>query len=583
MTAEVPDTLRKLIEQQLGQPGRDDQRLLEAASVAGKEFGTAVVAAAVDRTTEHVETCLDALARRGQFVRAHGVAAWPDGTLASRYTFIHDLYRAALYDRVPAGQRAQWHRHIGLRLEAGYESRAPELATELAEPFARGRETERALRYLQCAGENALRRSAYHEAIAHLTRSLELLLDLPVTPARTLQELHLQVALGAALTANKGFASAEGGHAYTRARELAPQVAETPRSAPILLGLWVYDHVCSELRTAHTLVEEILRQAQTWHDPILLNQAHHAIGSAVLQTYWAGLLVEALKRAGASEEGLCVLDDALATIPSSGERRSEAELYRLRGELLQHMQGNTRHASLTPEVCFQRAIDIARRQQAKGLELRAAMSLSRLWRQRGKHQAAQQLLRDTLVWFSEGVDTADASTSEAERRALSPVTRAPKPTSFTSHPSPPSSVSVVGCEAALAQLHGWLQGACDGARQIVFITGEADLGKTTVVDTFIEEVHKAELSRLQGELLWQRPGSDERVVEDCFQQALDIARYQLAKSLELRAAMSLSRLWQHQGKRGEARQLLEAIYDQFTEGFSTPDLQTAKGIIETLV
>ena len=95
--------------------------------------------------------------------------------------------------------------------------------------------------------------------------------------------------------------------------------------------------------------------------------------------------------------------------------------------------------------------------------------------------------------------------------------------------------------------------------------------------------YKAELYRLQGELLWQRSGSDERAVEDCFQQALDIARHQQAKSLELRAAMSLSRLWQQQGRRGEARQLLQAIYHQFTEGFSTPDLRAAKEIIDTLV
>jgi predicted ATPase len=95
--------------------------------------------------------------------------------------------------------------------------------------------------------------------------------------------------------------------------------------------------------------------------------------------------------------------------------------------------------------------------------------------------------------------------------------------------------------------------------------------------------YKAEIYRLQGEFLRQQPVSDEREIENCFQQALDIARQQQARSLELRAAMSLSRLWQHQGKRGKARQLLETIYNQFTEGFSTPDLQAAKGIITTLV
>ena len=96
--------------------------------------------------------------------------------------------------------------------------------------------------------------------------------------------------------------------------------------------------------------------------------------------------------------------------------------------------------------------------------------------------------------------------------------------------------------------------------------------------------YKAELYRLQGELLWQAAWLPTRhAVENCFQQALDITHRQQAKLIELRAAMSLGRLCQHQGKRGEARQLLEAIYNQFTEGFSTLDLQAAKEIIETLV
>jgi predicted ATPase len=141
-------------------------------------------------------------------------------------------------------------------------------------------------------------------------------------------------------------------------------------------------------------------------------EAYQATGAAVLRTYWAVLLAEALARAGAAEEGLRVLDDAIGLIPGTGERRSEAELYRLRGELLQHLQSNTRHAALTPEDCFHRAVDIARRQQAKALELRAVMSLSRLWCQQGKRQAARYLLHDTVAWFSEGFGTADLQAAQ---------------------------------------------------------------------------------------------------------------------------------------------------------------------------
>jgi predicted ATPase len=93
---------------------------------------------------------------------------------------------------------------------------------------------------------------------------------------------------------------------------------------------------------------------------------------------------------------------------------------------------------------------------------------------------------------------------------------------------------------------------------------------------------EAELDRLQGELLLALSAENHREAETCFQQALTIARHQQAKSLELRAAMSLSRLWQHQDRRDEARQFLVDIYSWFTEGFDTADLQEAKGLLDEL-
>jgi predicted ATPase len=94
--------------------------------------------------------------------------------------------------------------------------------------------------------------------------------------------------------------------------------------------------------------------------------------------------------------------------------------------------------------------------------------------------------------------------------------------------------------------------------------------------------YKAELYRLQGEFLARRSGPDDGQVEACFQQALEIARRQQAKSLELRAAISLSRLWQRQGRLDMARQLLAELYGRFTEGFDTADLQEARALLEVL-
>ena len=104
------------------------------------------------------------------------------------------------------------------------------------------------------------------------------------------------------------------------------------------------------------------------------------------------------------EEGLTVLVEALATVDNTGERNWEAELHRHKGDLLLMQQGQNVDEA---EECFRQALDIARRQQAKSLELRAAMSLSRLWQQQGKQEEAHQLLAEIYGWFTEGFDTAD--------------------------------------------------------------------------------------------------------------------------------------------------------------------------------
>jgi tetratricopeptide (TPR) repeat protein len=192
---DVPDSLRQLIEQQLAQLSPEVQALLEAASVAGKEFAVAAVAAAVAQAVDAVEDHCGALARQGQFLRACGTDVWPDGMVAERYGFLHDLYRETLYARVPMGRRVRWHRQIGLRLEAGYGSQARELAAELAEHFGRGRDLERAVQYLRQAAQNTLRRSAHREAVWYYERALQTLQHVPQQPDTKVQaiELHLEL------------------------------------------------------------------------------------------------------------------------------------------------------------------------------------------------------------------------------------------------------------------------------------------------------------------------------------------------------------------------------------------------------
>jgi predicted ATPase len=143
--------------------------------------------------------------------------------------------------------------------------------------------------------------------------------------------------------------------------------------------------------------------------------AWRATGAELLRPHFLALLAEAYGKAGQAEEGLAALAEALEVVDKSGERFYEAELYRLKGTLTLQSQVSSPKSQVQKEAeeCFQRAIEIARRQQAKSLELRAVMSLSRLWQQQGKREEARQLLAELYGWFTEGFDTKDLQEAKA--------------------------------------------------------------------------------------------------------------------------------------------------------------------------
>jgi len=276
--AGVPATLEQMIERQFDRLSPDDQRGLEAASVAGMKFSAAAVAAGAGAEVAEIEACCASLARRGQFLRASGVAEWPDGTVATRYSFLRALYQEVIYGRVTVGRRQRLHQQIGEREEQAYGEQTKEIAAELAVHFERGRDYRRAVQYLQQAGENAVRRSAHQEAVSLLTKGLELLKILPDSPERARQELPLQISLGTPLIATKGYGAPEVGKVYARARELCQQVGETPQLWQVLNGLRVFYHAQGELQTARELAEQIMRLAQRVQRPSLLMVGHVVLG-----------------------------------------------------------------------------------------------------------------------------------------------------------------------------------------------------------------------------------------------------------------------------------------------------------------
>ena len=135
-----------------------------------------------------------------------------------------------------------------------------------------------------------------------------------------------------------------------------------------------------------------------------------ATGAEVSTSYYLAILAEAYGKVGQSREGLRTVDEALDVVKRTEERWYEAELYRLKGELI--LEQSQENCSET-EACFQRALDVARKQAAKSLELRAATSLARLWQRQGKTTEAHALLTPVYEWFTEGFDTADLKDAKA--------------------------------------------------------------------------------------------------------------------------------------------------------------------------
>ena len=279
----TPETLWQVVEKQVERLTPEERAVLAVASVAGAEFSAAVTAAAGIDAHEGELRC-DALARRGQFLRARGVAEWPDGTVAGRYAFIHALYQSVLYAGVSVGQRVGLHLRTGECLERGYRQSTGEIAGELAMHFERGRDFERALQYRRQAGENALRQHGYREAATHATRALDLLRTLPDAEQRAHQELSFQVMLAAALTATRGYAVPEVHGVYARVRALCERAGDTRELYPVLLVLVRFNLVRGALQTARDVARQLLTRALATHDPALLLWAHSASGVVAFYT-----------------------------------------------------------------------------------------------------------------------------------------------------------------------------------------------------------------------------------------------------------------------------------------------------------
>jgi class 3 adenylate cyclase/predicted ATPase len=487
------------------------------------------------------------------------------------YTFKHALIQDAAYQSLLRSTRQQYHQRLAQVLAERFPEMIETQPELLAHHYTEAGLSALAVVYWQRAGKRASERSAYMEAISHLRKGLAVLQMLPDTPARLQQELALQTMLGPALIATEGYGALEVAQAYIRARELCRQMGETPDVFPVLRGLWVFHEARAELQVARELAEQLLGLAQRLQDPVHLIEAYRAMGNTL---FWLGEFAPArvhLEQAialydfqqhralaflyGTDPAVICLSYVAwtlwLLGYPDQA-RRTSAEVLTLAQEL-----------SHSPSLANALTWATYLHQSCRDVRLvqEHAEALMRL--------AAEQGFQ---LWLAVGSIRRDWALVQQGKQSAEDLARLyQRPAAYWAAGAEPERGYWL---ALLAEAHGTAGQAAEGMDRLK----EA----LVVVEESGVQQWEAELYRLQGNLLLQQTVPDAQQAEACFCQALATARRQQAKSLELRAAMSLARLWLRQDKRAAAHQMLAEVYGWFTEGFDTADLQEARVLLDAL-
>jgi predicted ATPase len=443
------------------------------------------------------------------------------------------------------------------------------LAVSLTRHFEEAGMTVKAVEYLLQAGERAARLFANDEAIAHFKHGIELVETLGDTPQRDQFELALLLALSVPLKATHGFSGDELAKTFGRAQELIRESKASHELFQTLSGFKTYYMLRGDFSKAIEISEELLRVSGELKDPGLIALAHHQMGATLLYLGKPNGFLDHRKQMAALYD----------------HERDQSLVYQmgLDAQLTSLCHAGWAHWYLGyPDKAKQRSEEAVNRAKALGHPFILSLALmfaaySSMYRR--DVASARELAEETIafaseqghpLWLAGGLATLGwALVEEGELdEGIAHIQR--------------------GLKGGRA-MGAWLGYTLD-IRQLIETYRKA--GKVAeglaVVDEALALIGKMggwleepEVHRLQGELLLLDVGMDGEA-EACFQRAIEVAKKQKAKSWELRATMSLCRLWQGQGKREGAREMLAEIYNWFTEGFDTPDLQEAKSLLEAL-
>jgi class 3 adenylate cyclase/predicted ATPase len=566
----IPVTLHDSLMARLDRLGTA-KSIAQLGATIGRQFSFELLQAVVRQDAASVQQELDRLVV-ADLLYQRGVA------LQATYTFKHALIQEAAYQALLIRTRRRYHQQIAQTIEERFPATVQTQPELLAHHYTAANLGEQAIGYWQRAGEHAAQRSANVEAIAHLRKGLEILNTLPESPLRTRYELTLLTRLCLPLAATKGYAAPELEDVNTRMRMLCQQEQEPTLLIGALGGLWTFYLNQAALQTAYEMAQQILISAQHLSRTAVLPRGpesprrpflwgHVMLGQALL---FRGEFVPAHEQAAIA---MSVYDP---------------HLHRPQVNLVQQDPGVTCLANMAQALWHLGYPAQARQKSDEALSL--AQTLSHPY-SIGWVLGRTAILHCHCCDYQIAMERSQAAVALANAQGVAQwVAQGTLLQGAILAMQGDAQQGIVQMQKALQDYE------MTGAKLLrpYFLAllatvynhaGQAEAGchvldeALRLVDTTGERWYEAELYRLKGECQ-QQAGVDS---ETSFLQALYIARQQVAKAFELRAATSLYRLWQSQGRRDEAQHLLTEIYSWFTEGFDTADLQEARALLDRTV
>jgi class 3 adenylate cyclase/tetratricopeptide (TPR) repeat protein len=561
--ARLPPTVQGILTGRIDRLPAAEKELLQAIAVLGRKFPVSLIRGVTQLTEDQLERMLSVL-RNGEFI--YEQPALPE----AEYTFKHALTQEVAYNSLLTQRRKLLHERAASAIESFYEDRLDDHVEELAHHYSRSENAGKALDYLLKAGENAAQRSASREALERFEAGLKLLAAMPASPARDRQELATRVAILWPLGEVEGPAAAEIESNLKRAEELC-QKGETPTDLvfQVLHGLWIYYFFIARFELARTLADQIIAFGAQRGDEIASLTGHHHLG------------VTCATSTGEFRAATASLEKSIAI--------AERLLPGCTNPILRHVVSALVYGRVNlswtlwtlgyPQQALHQ-IDLL-----YGLPKDVCAKFDTVTILSGDFTIRCRYLRDYRV----GREKAEALIALSHENGFSHMETLGSV--YLGHVIVHEGNVEQGIETILRGREAFRTAGyasnfhyCNGLLADAYLAAGRMREGLAIVEESIAAANQltlrwleAELHRLKGEFLAADGHVDE--AEVAMRRAIDLAQRQEAKSWELRAATSLARLLQGQGKSEAARTILAGIYNWFTEGIDTADLKDAQAML----